>query len=131
VIETKSKGDDQKPNRRERAQTLRAWNGHASKTYLVDERRSAAALDKAQNQRCRWCDRCFAPRRSGGSAQRFCSARCRHAFGTAARRWVMRAVEGGQITVETLKALVSSAHAAAEPSAPTSALVTPNQAHGE
>jgi hypothetical protein len=44
---------------------------------------------------CQWCGRPFAARVTGGSRQRFCSAACRHALDTAARRWVLRALEAG------------------------------------
>jgi len=54
---------------------------------------------------CVWCGRPFAPRRTGGSAQRFCSAGHRNAFWAAGRRWTMRALEAGLISVEVLKAL--------------------------
>jgi hypothetical protein len=82
----------------------------------VQSEHRAPALGQAQGHRCRWCSRPFTSRRSGGSAQRFCSARCRHAFGTAARRLVMQAVEEGTIPVEALRANQTSAHAVGEAS---------------
>lgn len=52
---------------------------------------------------CIWCGGYFAPRLSGGSAQRFCSSSCRQSFHTASRRWVSAAVEAGVISIESLK----------------------------
>jgi hypothetical protein len=60
---------------------------------------------------CVWCARPFTPRRTGGSAQRFCSAGHRQAFWIAARRWTMRAVEVGLLSVDCLKAAQTSVHA--------------------
>jgi hypothetical protein len=60
---------------------------------------------------CPWCGHAFKPRTTGGSDQRFCGAGCRHAFWSAARRWVMRAVETGLLSAEVLKAAQSSVHA--------------------
>jgi len=54
---------------------------------------------------CLWCGRPLPPRQhSRGSPQRFCSAGCRAAFWTAARRWVHEAVAGGLLTAAGLKA---------------------------
>ena len=61
---------------------------------------------------CLWCGRAFMPRRTGGSAQRFCSTGHRQAFWIAARRWTMRALETGLLSVECLKAVRTSVHAA-------------------
>jgi hypothetical protein len=61
---------------------------------------------------CPWCGRAFRPRTSGGSDQRFCGASCRHAFWSAARRWVMRAVDAGLLSPDTLNAVQTSVHAA-------------------
>jgi len=52
---------------------------------------------------CLWCGRAFEPRTTGGSPQRFCSTGHRQAFWIAARRWTMRAVEAGLLSVECLK----------------------------
>jgi hypothetical protein len=46
---------------------------------------------------CPWCGRPFRARR-GGSAQRFCCARCRISFWSALRRWGERAVAAGILT---------------------------------
>ena len=48
----------------------------------------------------------------GGSGRRFCGSGCRQAFWTAARRWVMRAVETGLLSSAVLKAAQTSVHAA-------------------
>jgi hypothetical protein len=63
---------------------------------------------------CLWCGRAFTPRMTGGSPQRFCSTGHRQAFWIAARRWTMRAIETGLITVQCLKASQASVHAARE-----------------
>jgi hypothetical protein len=61
---------------------------------------------------CLWCGRAFTPRMTGGSAQRFCSTGHRQAFWIAARRWTMRAIETGLLSVDCLKAAQASVHAA-------------------
>lgn len=43
-----------------------------------------------------WCGRQFGQRRGSGSQQRYCSQRCRHNYGTAARRWVAAALRQEQ-----------------------------------
>jgi hypothetical protein len=60
---------------------------------------------------CAWCGRPFRPRTSGGSDQRFCGAPCRTAVWSAARRWVMRALEVGLLSTDVLKAAPASVHA--------------------
>jgi hypothetical protein len=65
---------------------------------------------------CIWCSRGFLVRRRRGSPQRFCSPRCRTAFWSAARCWVMRAIATQLITVENLKAAQRSVHAFPEAS---------------
>jgi hypothetical protein len=65
---------------------------------------------------CLWCGRPFAARVTGGSRQRFCSAPCRHALDTAARRWVLRALEAGLLSADMLKAAQTSARAVLEAS---------------
>jgi hypothetical protein len=59
---------------------------------------------------CVWCGRTFAPRATGGSAQKFCSSGHRQAFWIAARRWTMRAIEAGLLSVDYLKAAHASVH---------------------
>jgi hypothetical protein len=61
---------------------------------------------------CLWCDRTFTPRATGGSAQKFCCAGHRQQFWIAARRWTMRAIEAGLLSVDCLKASHASVHAA-------------------
>jgi SOS response associated peptidase (SRAP) len=60
---------------------------------------------------CIWCGRSFALRRTGGSAQKFCSTVHRQAFWTAARRWTIRAIEAGLLSIDSLKAAQSSVQA--------------------
>jgi len=52
---------------------------------------------------CLWCGRAFTPRATGGSPQRFCSTGHRQAFWIAARRWIMRAVQVGLLSADSLK----------------------------
>src|SRR5919205_3192723 len=72
-------------------------------------------LQAAEISQCLWCGRAFRPRTTGGSAQRFCSTEHRQAFWIAARRWTIRALEAGLISVDCLKADVTSVHAAGAP----------------
>jgi hypothetical protein len=60
---------------------------------------------------CLWCGWAFTPRTSGGSAQRFCCSSHRQAFWIAARRWTMRAIDAGLLSVDCLKASPTSVHA--------------------
>jgi hypothetical protein len=71
---------------------------------------------------CVWCGRTFRARGTGGSAQKFCSAGHPQAFWIAARRWTMRAIEAGLLSVECLKPTKASVHAARDrvSSGPTS-----------
>jgi hypothetical protein len=67
----------------------------------------------AEKPHCLWCGREFTRRATGGSAQRFCCLAHRKAFWTAARRWTMRAIEAGLLSVDCLKTAQTSVHAAA------------------
>ena len=73
------------------------------------------ALEQTQNPtsdgRCLWCDRTFALRTTGGSSQKFCCTGHRQQFWIAARRWTMRAIEAGLLSVDCLKASHASVHA--------------------
>lgn len=60
---------------------------------------------------CLWCGGPFRARTSGGSKQCFCAPSCRHAYGSALRRWAAREVEEGRLSLPTLKAAVTSARA--------------------
>ena len=77
---------------------------------------ATAALEPAPNPawdaRCLWCDRTFTPRMTGGSAQKFCCTGHRQQFWIAARRWTMRAIDAGLLSVDCLKASHASVHAA-------------------
>jgi hypothetical protein len=61
---------------------------------------------------CLWCARTFTPRTTGGSVQKFCCTGHREQFWMAARRWTMRAIEAGLLSVDCLKACHASVHAA-------------------
>jgi hypothetical protein len=83
----------------------------------VDLSREAVAvgLEPAQESlqaRCLWCGRAFTPRATGGSVQKFCCTGHRQQFWIAARRWTMRAIEAGLLSVDCLKASHTSVHAA-------------------
>ena len=79
-------------------------------------RSATAALEPiskcALEDRCLWCDRLFTPRMTGGSAQKFCCTGHRQQFWIAARRWTMRAIEVGLLSIDCLKAAHTSVHAA-------------------
>jgi len=65
----------------------------------------------SQTQICLWCGCPLSPGRRHGSPKRFCCASHRHAFWSAARRWVMQAIEAGLLSPEAVKATQRSAHA--------------------
>jgi hypothetical protein len=69
-------------------------------------------LNPASEARCLWCGRAFTLRTTGGSSQKFCCTGHRQQFWIAARRWTMRAIEAGLISVDCLKASHTSVHAA-------------------
>jgi hypothetical protein len=56
---------------------------------------------------CTWCGSLFNPRKTGGRAQRFCSARCRMRFHTACRLWGEKQVRRGLVPVATLHRLLA------------------------
>src|SRR6516162_10875969 len=64
----------------------------------------------ALDARCLWCGRSFTPRATGGSAQKFCCTGRRQEFWIAARRWTMRAIDAGLLSVDCLKASHASVH---------------------
>src|SRR5215831_7345102 len=70
------------------------------------------AHQPALDARCLWCGRDFMPRVTGGSAQKFCSTGHRQEFWIAARRWTMKAIHAGLLSVDCLKASHVSVHAA-------------------
>jgi hypothetical protein len=71
------------------------------------------AREPAMDGFCLWCDRTFLPRTTGGSTQKFCCTGHRQQFWIAARRWTMRAIEVGLLSIDCLKAAHTSVHAAA------------------
>src|SRR5580704_9366331 len=80
---------------------------------MSDARNRISPPRHTEKAHCVWCGRAFTSRTTGGSAQKFCSTEHRKAFWTAARRWTMRAIEAGLLSVDCLKAAQSSVHAAA------------------
>ena len=52
---------------------------------------------------CLWCEAEFAQRKTGGMAQRFCSAECRIAFHNAAHRWLLKAIDDGLVPVAAIR----------------------------
>src|SRR6266849_3961414 len=99
---------ERRPNS-EILKSAQAIDGH------LPDQAPAAPLPAArspQKSHCLWCGRAFMSRATGGSAQRFCSTEHRKAFWTAARRWTMRAIETGLLSVDCLKAIQASVHAA-------------------
>src|ERR1700719_3557642 len=89
------------------SEVVSAANGGRRSVTAAPEPAQKPALDA----RCLWCDRTFSPRMTGGSAQRFCSTEHRQHFWIAARRWTMRAIEVGLLSVDCLKASHTSVHA--------------------
>jgi hypothetical protein len=71
----------------------------------------ASAEQLASHARCLWCRQTFTPRSTGGSAQKFCCTGHRQQFWIAARRWTMRAIEAGLLSVDCLKPSHTSVHA--------------------
>jgi hypothetical protein len=60
----------------------------------------SAPADKA----CQWCAKPLPPRlNTGGLTKRYCSSTCRHSIHLAARRWAMRAIDAGTLTVTEIK----------------------------
>ena len=51
---------------------------------------------------CQWCEGPFRARRAG-TAQRFCSSKCRSAFWTALRRWGESAVAAGVLSLDEIR----------------------------
>jgi hypothetical protein len=70
------------------------------------------AHEPALDACCLWCGRDFTPRVTGGSVQKFCCTGHRQEFWIAARRWTMRAIDAGLLSVDCLKASHASVHAA-------------------
>lgn len=87
---------------------LNAANGDSKSVTAICE---LTPHPVALSTRCLWCGRAFAPRATGGSAQKFCSTGHRQEFWIAARRWTMRAIDAGLLSVDCLKASHTSVHA--------------------
>ena len=58
----------------------------------------------ANSRNCDWCGESFHARANGGSTQRFCSPRHRHAYTSNARRYAELLVRRGEVTVPEMKA---------------------------
>lgn len=52
---------------------------------------------------CLWCGKMLPTRRRRGSEQKFCTAGHRGAYARAARRWAVKALETGLVTLEEIK----------------------------
>ncbi len=52
---------------------------------------------------CVWCDAAFAPRATGGSRQRFCTASCRRTFDSACRVYAATEIQTGRLPVSALR----------------------------
>ena len=67
--------------------------------------------------KCLWCSRVFAPRATGGSPAKFCSAAHRKAYHSAVRHWAEAEIAGGRLTVAQIRngAACTLATAAASP----------------
>ncbi len=99
----------QKGRSASRSVLKRESHGHGSGSVLAAPEPTPQFL---LNACCLWCARTFTPRKTGGSAQRFCCTAHRQQFWIAARRWTIRAIEAGLLSVDCLKASHTSVHAA-------------------
>ena len=59
----------------------------------------APAREAPAGPACLWCGKPYARRATGGQPQKFCSSACRRACHTAARRWAVRELEAGRLSV--------------------------------
>lgn len=95
--------------------TVKTASPSASHSIAACGGSGTPALHPAQKShpdaRYLWCDRTFARRTTGGSAQKFCCTAHRQQFWIAARRWTMRAIEVGLLSVDCLRASYTSVHA--------------------
>jgi len=90
------------------SEVLTAANSVGGSATALELASQPAAVDVC----CLWCGRAFKPRSTGGSSQKFCCAGHRQQFWIAARRWTMRAIEAGLLSVDCVKASQTSVHAA-------------------
>jgi hypothetical protein len=87
--------------------------------------------------KCLWCSRVFAPRATGGSPAKFCSAAHRKAYHSAVRHWTEAEIAGSRLTVAQIRngAACTLATAAASPAQGSAiedpAPVAPAQRPGE
>ena len=66
----------------------------------------------ALDARCMWCAGMFSSRTTGGSTQKFCCTGHRQQFWISARRWTMRAIEAGLLSVLTRACTLPERHSA-------------------
>lgn len=59
-------------------------------------------------QNCRWCGLQFVAVTVGAHRKRFCSARCKNRFHSAARRWAEQALADGRLSLKDLRAQSAS-----------------------
>ncbi len=78
-------------------------DGEAGRACTTPAREAPAGPEPAAA--CLWCRATYRRRTTGGSVQRFCSARCRSAFHLAARRWALRQIDEGRLEVGSLREL--------------------------
>lgn len=64
-----------------------------------DSQVHAPAREAPAGPACLWCGKPYARRATGGQPQKFCSSACRRACHTAARRWAVREIEAGRLSV--------------------------------
>ena len=90
------------------SEVLIAANGGSGSVTTAPAPDEKVALDA----RCLWCGRTFSSRTTGGSMQKFCRTEHQQQFWIAARRWTIRAIDAGLLSVDCLKASHASVHAA-------------------
>ena len=90
------------------SEVLTTANGGGGSATPLEPASQSPAVDFC----CLWCGRAFKPRSTGGSAQKFCCSGHRQQFWIAARRWTMRAIDAGLLSIDCLKASHTSVHAA-------------------
>ena len=57
---------------------------------------------------CKWCQRDYTPRSSGGSPQKFCSRECKHLFEKSIRQWAYNEHTKGSLNLSELQHMHSS-----------------------
>jgi hypothetical protein len=68
------------------------------------ENHSPKVQSTPTDKTCQWCRKPLPPRlNTGGLTKRYCSNACRHSIHLAARRWAMRAIDNGTLTVAEIR----------------------------